>query len=179
MCEEERRALLVRISSFAIPDDFSQATSNGVQSNLALVSRRTTISKKSTDRRCGPLQRHPERLSNSHLNRPLLCLVSSNTAFRETLLFACALRLRSKTRVLGSRPQKEIAIYSTPLVVKCSEFKKRIANVFLQFRGFPQGQCLTAGPLHSKNAAFCVCIMKPSVLIACAPRHQSPWVSLS
>ena len=32
----------------------------------------------------------------------------------------------------------------------------------LRFKGFPRGQGLRLGRLRSKNAAFCVCVLKPT-----------------
>ena len=88
----------------------------------------------------------------------------------KTLAFAFGLRLRSKTqcfktRVLGRRlpngkPQERLRFRA--LRSKTLAFKKRIAIIFLQFKNFPRGQGLRLGPLRSKNAAFCVCVLKPT-----------------
>ena len=45
---------------------------------------------------------------------------------------------------------------------KTLAFKKKHCDYFLPFRGFPQGQGWRSGPLRSNNAAFCVCVVKPS-----------------
>ena len=88
----------------------------------------------------------------------------------KTLAFAFGLRLRSKTRyfktrVLGRRlpngkPQERLRFRD--LRSKTLAFKKRTAIAFLRFKDFPRGQGLRSGPLRSKNAAFCICILKPT-----------------
>ena len=45
---------------------------------------------------------------------------------------------------------------------KTLAFKKTHCDYLLRFRGFPWGQGLRSGPLRSKNAAFCVCVLKPT-----------------
>ena len=72
-----------------------------------------------------------------------------------------------KTRVLGRRlsngkPQERLRFRD--LRSKMLAFKKRIAIAFLRFKDFPRGQGLRSGPLRSKNAAFCVCVLKPTKL---------------
>ena len=39
---------------------------------------------------------------------------------------------------------------------------KNAFRLFLRFRGFSLGQGLRSGPLRSKGAAFCVCVLKPT-----------------
>ena len=78
--------------------------------------------------------------------------------------------MRSKTRcfkkrVLGRRlpngkPQERLRFRA--LRSKTLAFKKRIAIILLRFKDFPRGQGLRLGPLRSKNAAFCVCVLKPT-----------------
>ena len=91
----------------------------------------------------------------------------------KTLAFAFGLRLRSKTRcfktrVLGMRllngkPQERLrfrALRSKTL----TSVQKTHCDQFLRFKDFPRGQGLRLGPLRSKNAAFCVCVLKPTKL---------------
>ena len=40
--------------------------------------------------------------------------------------------------------------------------QKTHCDHFLRFKDFPRGQGLRLGPLRSKNAAFCVCVLKPT-----------------
>ena len=98
----------------------------------------------------------------------------------KTLAFAFGLRLRSKTRcfktrVLGRRlpngkPQERLRLRD--LHSKTLAFKKRIAIVFCDLlKDFPRGQGLRSGPLRSKNAAFCVCVLKPTRGVA--PANQT------
>ena len=44
---------------------------------------------------------------------------------------------------------------------KTPAFKKRTAIISCDL-GFPRAQSLRSGPLRSKNAAFCVCVLKPT-----------------
>ena len=72
-------------------------------------------------------------------------------------------RWRSKTRVLGRKARRrgcDLGHY----VVKHQHSKRKHCDCFLlfQFRGFPWGQGLPSGPLCRENAAFFVCIVKPT-----------------
>ena len=49
-----------------------------------------------------------------------------------------------------------------PYVVKRWRSKNALRPFFLRFKGFPRCQGLRLGRLHSKNAAFCVCVSKPA-----------------
>ena len=49
-----------------------------------------------------------------------------------------------------------------PCVLQTLAFKKRIAISFCDLKTSPRGQGLRLGPLRSKNAAFCVCVLKPT-----------------
>ena len=40
--------------------------------------------------------------------------------------------------------------------------QKTHCDRFVRFKDFPRGQGLRSGPLRSKNAAFCVCVLKPT-----------------
>ena len=46
-------------------------------------------------------------------------------------------------------------------VLKCYRSKNTLRS-FLLFKDFPRGQSLRLGPLRSKNAAFCDCVLKPT-----------------
>ena len=91
----------------------------------------------------------------------------------KTLAFAFSLRLRSKTRCFKTRvlrrrlpngkPQERLRFRD--LRSKTLAFKKRTAIVFCDLKTsqvFPRGQGVRSGPLRSKNAAFCVCVLKPT-----------------
>ena len=109
-----------------------------------------------------PTNHHP----NYHLSVLKRCVP-------KTLAFAFGLRLRSKTRcfktrVLGRRlpngkPQERLRFRD--LRSKTLAFKNALRSLFLRFKDFPQGQGLRSGPLRSKNAAFCVCVLKPTKII--------------
>ena len=86
------------------------------------------------------------------------------------LAFAFGLRLRSKTqrsktqsfggRLPNGKPQ--VRLRFRELRGKTLAFQNRHCNYFLRFKGFPRGQGLRSGPLRSKNAAFCICVLKPT-----------------
>ena len=110
---------------------------------------------------CDVPQRNGDCLTESILKR---CVP-------KTLAFAFGLRLRSKmrcfkTRVLGrslpnGKPQERLRFRA--LRGKTLTFKKRIAIASnWRFKDFPRCQGLRLGRLHSKNAAFCVCVSKPA-----------------
>ena len=109
------------------------------------------------------------------------CLIMYSVLKRcvpKTLAFAFGLRLRSKTRcfktrVLGRRlpngkPQERLRFRA--LRSKTLAFRNR-SDHFLRFKDFPRGQGLRLGALRSQNAAFCVCVLKPTELTAFA-EHQ-------
>ena len=47
-------------------------------------------------------------------------------------------------------------------VVKRYSVQRTHCDYSLRFRGFPRGQALRSGPLRSRNAAFCVCVLEPT-----------------
>ena len=63
-------------------------------------------------------------------------------------------------RLPNGKPQERLRFRA--LRSKTLAFKKRIAIIFLRFQDFPRGQGLRLGPLCSKNAAFCICVLKPT-----------------
>ena len=48
-----------------------------------------------------------------------------------------------------------------PCVLKRWRSKKAL-RLFFAIQDFPRGQGLRSGPLFSKSAAFCVCVLKPT-----------------
>ena len=107
---------------------------------------------------------------NAFLLRKMHGLSVLKRCVPKTLAFAFGLRLRSKTRcfkmrVLGRRlpngkPQERLRFRA--LRSKTLAFKKNHCDHFLRFKDFPRSQGLRLGPLRSKNAAFCVCVLKPT-----------------
>ena len=98
-------------------------------------------------------------------------------------IFQFGLRLRSKTRcfktrVLGRRlpngkPQERLRFRA--LRSKNASVQKTHCDQFLRFKDFPRGQGLRLGPLRSKNAAFCFCVLKPTknVIDACKTAQRA------
>ena len=63
-------------------------------------------------------------------------------------------------RLPNGEPQERLRFRA--LRSKTLTFKQRVAIIFLRFQDFPRGQGLRLGPLCSKNAAFCVRVLKPT-----------------
>ena len=111
----------------------------------------------------------PMRPKNPYPSPPFLALSVLKRCVPKTLAFAFGLRLRSKTRCFKTRvsgrrlpngkPRERLRFRA--LRSKTS-VQKTHCDHFWRFKDFPWGQSLRLGPLRSKNAAFCVCVLKPT-----------------